>query len=517
MYYIKKHDKRRLPLGKQDFEDIRKNNYLYVDKTEQIFRMLEGQYYFLSRPRRFGKSLLISTLSELFKGKKELFEGLWIYDKIEWKEHPVILISFNTIDYKNLGLKTAINKELDSIALKYELSLQETTNANKFKELIEKLAEKEKVVILIDEYDKPIIDYIDNIEQAKENRETMKSFYSIIKNSDPFIRFFFITGVSKFSQVSIFSDLNNLEDITLSEEFASIVGITEQEIHTYFTSYLERLKAKYSAIFPDVEQRMRDEYLGYSWDGKTKLYNPFLLLTLFKSMQFGDHWFRTGTPTFLMKLIKDRKYSAIDLENKKVAGAAFDKYDIENIELLSLLFQTGYLTILHHDPVRQTYTLGYPNNEVARAFSIHLLANFNGGKPEATSGLLLDMVDALEQNRPDKFLDLFQILLKGIVYPIVEVRESYFHSIFYLVAKMLGFYIDCEIMTIDGRIDAVVKTDERIYVMEFKTGNTQKAIEQIRDKGYHLKYSDDPRPKILMGLDFDIESKSLAGYDIQES
>lgn len=371
---------RKLPLGQQDFAGIIEEGSVYVDKTEQIYSLLTNKYYFLSRPRRFGKSLLISTLYELFKGRKELFKDLWIYDKIEWKQHPVIHISFNTLSYKEKGLRTVLEEKLDEIAKTYNILQEKTGYSDKFEELIRKLSEEEKVVILIDEYDKPLIDFVDDIEQAKENRDILKNFYSVIKNSDPYIRFLFITGVSKFSQVSIFSDLNNLEDITLSDEFSTIAGITEEEVHNNLADYLERLKKKYAKYFSDVEQHMRDEYLGYSWDGITQLYNPFVLLTLFKSQRFGDHWFQTGSPTFLMKLIKKRNYSAFDLENRTVSETAFNKYDIENLDLVPLLFQTGYLTIKQVNPKRHTYRLGYPNNEVARAFSIHLLANMNRGE-----------------------------------------------------------------------------------------------------------------------------------------
>jgi hypothetical protein len=488
-----------------------------VDNTEAISRLIDtGQYYFLSRPRRFGKSLLISTLKELFSGSRDLFRGLWIHDKLDWQEHPVIELSFNNLDYAEKGLKHVLDKELSDIASNHQIELANSGYADKFKELIKTLGAENKVVILIDEYDKPIIDYVDDLDQARENRAILKNFYSVIKNSDRYIRFLFITGVSKFSQVSIFSDLNNLIDLTLHPEAATLTGITHEELLSNFTEHIAHLQTKQGAYYSNIEQAIRDEYLGYSWNGQDFVYNPFTLLMLFHYNQFSDHWFRTGTPTFLMKLIKARNYSALDIEDRTITLTMLEKYDIEHLALLPLLFQTGYLTIKAYDPVDRFITLDYPNNEVARAFSLHLLSNMNGGDSDATDVLLTQMVRAFREDAIDKFLSLFRSLLKGIAYPIAEVHENYFHSIFYLVVKMLGFYIDCEVLTIDGRIDAVVQTSRALYIMEFKTGNTEKAIEQIRKKGYHEKYSADRRRKVLVGLDFDTEAKQLAGYDVQE-
>jgi len=506
----------KLPLGQQDFRQIRQEGFLYVDKTPVIHKFLANKYYFLSRPRRFGKSLLISTLKELFSGSRDLFEGLWIHDKMDWQEHPVIELSFNRLNYANEGLSRTLNQALDEIASTYGISLESSYPSTKFESLIRELAVTNKVVILIDEYDKPIIDYVDDLDQARENRSILKNFYSVIKNSDRYIRFLFITGVSKFSQVSIFSDLNNLIDLTLHPEAATLTGITHEELLANFPEHIAHLQTKQGAYYSNIEQAIRDEYLGYSWNGQDFVYNPFTLLMLFHYNQFSDHWFRSGTPTFLMKLIKERNYSALDIEKQSISISTFDKYEIEDIDLIPLLFQTGYLTVVSQNMRWQTLTLDYPNREVERAFSIHLLATMNGGRTTRTNAMLVEMAQAFEANQLEKFMSLFRSLLKGIAYPMAEVHENYFHSIFYLVVKMLGFYIDCEVLTIDGRIDAVVQTSGAIYIMEFKTGNTEKAITQIREKGYHEKYADDRRPKVLVGLDFDTEAKKLAGYDVQE-
>jgi len=506
---------KHLPLGQQDFRGIIEGDFLYVDKTKYIFQLLNNRYYFLSRPRRFGKSLLINTLKEIFSGSKELFKNLWIYDKIDWQVHPVIQISFSSIGHKVIGLEKAIHNMLNELATKNNIKLLNEDYPNKFKELIEKLSEKGKVVLLIDEYDKPIIDYIEDIPQADENREILKNFYSIIKDSDKYLRFFFVTGVSKFSRVSIFSDLNNLNDITIHDDYAQLTGISQQELLDNFGDYIDVLQRKLSKYFPNIVEQIKREYLGYSWDGFSFVYNPFTLLNLFDKKNFGDYWFQTGTPTFLMKLIKEGNYTTFDLENKKVFLTMFEKYEINDISLISLLFQTGYLTIKKVDIRKGALTLGFPNREVERSFSIHLLASLNGGKITTTNSLLLEMTEAMEQNRIDGFMKLLNTLFKGISYTIAQNEESYYHSIFYLVVKMLGFNIESEILTIDGRIDAVLFTENVIYVIEFKTGNTKKAITQIREKGYHLKYTNDKRPIQLFGIDFDLDKKCVASYVVE--
>ena len=509
---------KNLPLGIQDFRKIIENNLLYADKTKYIYDIVNsGSYYFLSRPRRFGKSLLISTMKELFLGNKELFKNLWIYDKVNWQKHPVIHISFSTLDYKEQTLNKAISNKIDKIAADYKISLKTELYSTKFEELIHELAKTQKVVILIDEYDKPIIDYIEDTEQAKENMAVLKNFYSVLKDADSYLRFLFITGVSKFSKVSIFSDLNNLEDITIDSNSACLTGITEQELKAYFEPYIQKLEEKYSKYNINVRKKIRTEYLGYSWDGVCFLYNPFTLLNLFKKSTFGDYWFQSGTPTFLMKLIKEQHYTTFDLENKTLFVSTFDKYEIEDITLISLLFQTGYLTIKKYDQIDMTITLDYPNNEVERAFSIHLLANLNGGKTVTTNSMLYQMTVAVEENKIEKFLELLSELFKGIAYPLIDNKEKYYHSVFYLVVKMLGFNIESEIMTIDGRIDCVLKTKDVIYIIEFKTGNTIKAINQIRDKAYHQKYESDKRKVQLLGIDFDTENKKIADYKLEDA
>ena len=508
---------KNLPIGIQEFSEFKPNNYIYIDKTKYIYQLLQNKYYFLSRPRRFGKSLLLNTIKEIFNGNKEMFEGLWIYDKIEWEQYPIIKISFSNIGFADKGLEKAIIDELIAIGKKFNIHLTEEFPGSLFKELIQKLSEKQQVVILIDEYDKPIIDYIDDIQKAEENRRILKNYYSIIKDSDSYIKFFFITGVSKFSQVSIFSDLNNLNDITLDKNYAVLTGYTQQELENHFVDYIAKVSNDFSDIYEDILSVIKQWYNGYSWDGKNFVYNPFSILNFFSKREFDDYWFKTGTPTFLTKLIKEKKYTAFDLKNRTIFPGELNKYKITNITLIPLLFQTGYLTIKNTDRRKGTISLDYPNKEVEMSFSIHLLAELNDGNSDKTNSLIIDISEALENKSIDKFIELINTLYKGISYTLIDNKEKYFHSIFYIIIRLLGFTIESEILTIDGRIDATVFTDDYIYILEFKAGHdSKKTLEQIIEKGYHKKYNDDKRKKILFGINFNTETKCIDDYEVVE-
>ena len=515
--------KKRLALGHQEFSQVINNNCIYVDKTEIIYKLLtEGTHYFLSRPRRFGKSLLANTIKELYLGRKELFKGLWIYDKWDWETtYPVIKFSFSIIDYVEHGLNKAINLELDEIAKSYNIILKGKTNGDKFKELIIKLSVKGQVAIIIDEYDKPIIDYIHECVNAKEvgncqadiNRKILKNFYSVLKDLDSHIKFFFVTGVSKFSRVSIFSDLNNLIDITIDKNYSQIVGWTINEVEKYFSDYIKEVAEVYKDIYSDIMPEMKKMYDGYSWDGKNFVYNPVSLMNLFGKREFGNYWFETGTPTFLMELIKKQGKTAFDIENSYTSTSILDKYDFTNINLNSLLFQTGYLTIKNKNLRTRRLTLDYPNKEVDESFSKHIIDTQTSNNIDLTQTLLYKIIDSFSDQKINSFIKNVNIIFKNISYNIIEEKESYYHSLFFLIMKMVGFEIDVEIETIDGRIDAVVKTETNIYIIEFKINQSaEKAIQQIRDKKYALKYASDKRPIILIGINFDTEKKIISDW-----
>lgn len=519
-YLCKTMVRKKLPIGIQDFSEIIEGEYLYVDKTEYYHRLIsEGKYYFLSRPRRFGKSLLVSTLKEIFSGNRALFQGLWIEDKIDWEPRPVIFLDFTQISKRAAELEEGIRLELVANAQAYGLELTETTNAGRLVELIKLLSRERQVAILVDEYDKPLIDNLDDLALVDKNRQALKNLYSVIKGNDRHIAFFMLTGVTKFSQVSIFSDLNHLTDISHTPSFSQMLGYTHAEIQQYFPAYVEALIAKWADIFPDVMAEVKAWYNGYSWDGEHDVYNPFSILNLFFNNEFGEYWFATGTPTFLVKLIRARSYSIFDLENSEVPLRSLSKFDVPDIEINSLLFQTGYLTIKKKNPRQQTVTLAFPNKEVANAFSANLLAEFSEKGGQKTDTLVMRMAAHLRAGAVDAFVESLKALFAGIVYPIqpagntgIENYEKYYHTMFYLVIKLLGYDIQAEVFTHVGRIDAVITTDAYRYIFEFKLGDAASAMAQIKTKGYHQQYLDAEKRVVLVGIGFDVQTRNVGGF-----
>ena len=509
--------KKTLPIGIQDFRKIINGGHLYVDKTEIIHRLItEGGYYFLSRPRRFGKSLLVSTLKEIFLGNSELFKNLWIYDKIEWDQYPVIHIDFSNIDYKHNRLDVALENEINIIANTYSIKYEEKSLKEKFRELIRKLSSTNKVVLLIDEYDKSIIDYIDDIPKAKENKEILKNFYSVIKPMDQYLKFVFLTGVSKFSKVSIFSDLNNLADITISENYATLCGLTKEEIANNFKDYFQPLQTKYNVSKEKLMNDMKEWYDGYSWDGAQFVYNPFSLLNFFQNRKFGNYWFATGTPTFLVKKIKEQNIRLENFDVKIVPEAFFDKFELEDMDLFSLLFQTGYLTI--KETILQKrgnlrYVLSYPNNEVREAFLYNLIEQYSYKKISGIGEILWKIEEMLEKKEIEGFINSLKPLFSSIPYNIFEANlESYYHSIIYVALSLIGFDIDCEVQTNTGRIDAIIKTEKYIYIIEFKLGEAKSAMAQIKEKEYYSPYLNSEKEIVLLGVGFDTEMKNIGNW-----
>jgi len=508
---------KNLPIGIQEFSEIRANNCVYVDKTEFLYKLItSAKTYFLSRPRRFGKSLTVSTLKEIFRGNKQLFENTWIYDKWNWTEtFPVIKISFSNIDHQTLGLREAISRELDSIGKDFNIELPESTIALKFKELIIKLSHINKVAILIDEYDKPITDYIEQPEIAIENREILRNFYSILKDADLYLKFLFITGVSKFAKVSIFSELNHLNDLTFNNNYSTLTGYTINEIQENFDEYLIQISNERNTTKEQLLSQIVEWYNGYSWDGRKRVCNPFGILNFLNNNEFRDYWFASATPTYLLKMLKKYQYQPYELDNSVVSMSIFDKYDFPNIDLKSLLVETGYLTIKEkiND---QELRIGYPNREVAQSFSVHLLANIVEKNTNVGENLLYEMRQALINNKLDVFEMYFNSLFSNITYHQFVPDERYFHSIFYLVLKMLGFYIESEVLTNTGRIDSVIKTGNYIYIIEYKKGASKTALQQIKEKKYHEKYLIENKPIFLIGIGFNLTKRTISKMAIEK-
>ena len=499
---------RKYPIGLQSFRKIREGGYRYVDKTEVIHQLVNsGSYYFLSRPRRFGKSLLVDTLHELFSGSRELFEGLWIENHWDWsRKNPVIHLRISQIPYQQIGLHEALYKELDVLAAEVGVTLAETNLKGKFRELIQKASANGQVVILIDEYDKPLVDYLDNPERLTENRSVFKEFYSVLKDADRYIRLLFITGVSRFSRVSIFSDLNNLEDISIGRNFHALAGISQEELERDFAPEIADMQREQ----PDVLADIKEWYNGYSWGGPYRLYNPFSLLNLMKSREFMNYWYTTGTPTFLFEQLKKRKLG--DMDGIEVSANTLADFNTDNPNMASLLFQTGYLTIKSVED--QIYELGYPNREVKESLLDGLLNTYR--EPVLSDSLVLvtRLRKAINTGNIKALITTLDSLIGQIPYDHWRGdTESIFNIITVLTFRLAGVEVHTEVHSARGRCDVLVKTGDYLYVMELKLdGTAQEALDQILASGYLQPYGNDPRKKIALGIAFSSADRCVAEY-----
>jgi hypothetical protein len=500
---------KRLPIGISTFSKIVEGDYLYVDKSDIALDLIEngGGYYFLSRPRRFGKSLFLDTLRCIFEGKKELFHGLYIYDKYDFVEYPVIRISFNDGDFKTKEeFKTTILRILRNNQRFLGIECEDNESVvGCFQELIieTNLKYNQKVVILIDEYDKPILDNIDNTNSAKERRDELKNFYSVIKGADEFLQFVFITGVSTFSKVSLFSGLNNLNDITVDKNYATICGYTQNDVETSFASHLE------GQDFGKIAQW----YNGYKWLGEG-VYNPFdILLFIQKGFVYENYWFATATPTFLLKLIAKNNYFLPNLEQSIKDAKMLNSFDVDYIEVETLMWQTGYLTIVDSEetPRGVKYSLAIPNQEV-RVSLLGSVAHYMS-RIHNTVQLQDNLYKALVDGNIEKFKQHLVSLYASIPYNLftknkMHEYEGYYVSIFYSYIKSLGIEVIGEDVTNRGRIDMTIKMVNAIYVIEFKVEGSN-ALGQIKAKNYHQKYLSDNLPIYLIGIEFDKSERNI--------
>ena len=495
---------KRLPIGIQTFRDIIQNDYLYVDKTEKIFDLANNPkgVYFLSRPRRFGKSLLISTLNEIFEGNKELFKSQWIYNSdYDWEKYPVVRIDFSKSKARNEDeLINFIVYQLDKTAQLNGITLKQTQYDIKFDELLTKLSGINKVVILIDEYDKPIIDNIENKELAVELREILKGFYTIIKACDEYIRFVFLTGVSKFSKAGVFSGLNNLKDISMDMKSSSLLGITREEMVNNFKDHIDQFAKSEGISKPELIKNITYWYNGFCFSRNCeKVFNPFSMLLLFDNARFSNYWFESATPTFLIKLMKDKNFDIMRLKKMEAREESFGDYELENLAVLPLLFQTGYLTIKEYDKDFMTYILGYPNFEVENSFQYSLLNSYSGTHVD---GYLIDLIRALRNDDFETFFDTLRIFFADIPYDLQIKKEKYYQTVFYLIFSLIGLKVEAEVKTNKGRIDTVI-IDKDIYIFEFKfEGDKDQALTQIKDKKYFEKYQGKGKKIYLFGVEF---------------
>ncbi len=508
---------KKLPIGIQTFSNIREDNYIYIDKTEEALELIENyKYTFLSRPRRFGKSLFLDTLHNIFEGKKELFKGLYIYEKWDWKTtYPVIKISWDGNLQTSNNLEKVALHSLEDNQDRLGIKCKRDENLSMcFLELIEKSYKKynQKVVILIDEYDRPILDTIDNLKQSKLNREFIKGMYSVMKGADAYIKFVFLTGVSKFSKASIFSGLNMLEDISLVPKFGNICGYTQKNIENEFLPYLNGV---------DLE-KVKNWYNGYNFL-KDDVYNPFDLLKFIKNdFLFDNYWFTSGTPTFLIKLIEKNSYFLPKLSNLIVGKQIIESFDIENMNLEVILYQAGYLTIDKMIEKRRggiEYKLKLPNMEVKNSLNDILIDFLTHQHSEK-----FKFQDNLYDGLIDNDLELFKTSLVSVFASIpndnyrknkIANYEGFYASVVYVYLQSLGLDIIGEDVTNKGRIDLTIKIDNYIYIIEFKVGN-ENALAQIKEKNYAQKYLNEGKDIYLVGINFDKENRNISGFEYEK-
>ena len=511
---------RKLPIGIQTFEKLRKGDYLYVDKTELVWKIAyTSTPYFLSRPRRFGKSLLLSTFEAYFEGKKELFEGLAI-EKLEtkWEKHPVLHLDLNAEKYDSPErLYDILSRQLTLWEIQYGKGIDENTLSGRFSGVIRRAYEQtgSSVVVLVDEYDKPLLQALGNDVLLDEYRKTLKAFYGVLKSADRYLRFVFLTGVTKFSQVSVFSDLNQLQDITLWPDYGTLCGITLQELLDTFQPEIKILAANNSISYDDAVQRMTRLYAGYPFCiNSVGIFNPFSVLNVLKSKVFDNYWFQTGTPTFLVEMLQETEYDLRTLlDGIEAPSSMFSEYRVDSNNPIPLIYQSGYLTIKDFDREFGNYLLQFPNDEVRYGF-INFLVPFYTGVRNSDQGFYIGkFVQELRSGDYDAFLTRLQAFFADFTYELNEQTERHYQVVFYIVFKLMGQFTDAEVRSARGRADAVVKTPKYIYVFEFKLHDTaEAALKQIDDKGYLIPYQADGREVIKIGVEFSAEKRNISRW-----
>ena len=528
----------KYPIGMQSFSDIRENGFVYVDKTAMVYSLAtEGKVYFLSRPRRFGKSLLVSTLEAYFEGKKELFEGLAI-EKLEreWKRHPVFHVDFSVGRFTEPGvLEQSINRSLSKWEGQYAVEKSSDDSGIRFLDIIEAAHRQtgQKAVVLIDEYDKPILDVLDTgifvedngrkLSLEDHNREVLKGFYSTFKAADPDLRFVLLTGVTKFSQVSVFSGFNQPKDISMSAEYETLCGITQEELGNYFDAEIDAMAAKNRYSKEEMYDKLKSHYDGYHFsEDLTGMYNPFSLLNALSEKRLDDYWFKTGTPTYLMRLMNHFHEDLDEMTDKYYKASAFADYKADVERPLPMIYQSGYLTIKDYDRDMRTFLLDFPNDEVKEGFVSLTAANyFNVG--DDIDSVIQNLVISLKRNNLEAFRTHLTSFLASIPYSMrrkenERERERYFHYTFYLIMRLISVYtVYTEKEQSQGRVDCIVETGDNIYIFEFKLdGTAEEALKQIEDKGYAKPYAGGKRKVYKIGVSFSSATGTVEGWKAEE-
>lgn len=508
---------KKYPIGIQDFESLRKDNYYYLDKTRYIYELAEsGRYYFLSRPRRFGKSLLVSTLEAYFEGKKDLFDGLAIEGlEKEWKRYTVIHLDLNAKKFDETGdLIRLVDRQLLVYEQKYGKEDTDETIDDRFVTLIRNIYEKDcsRVAILVDEYDKPLLQTIGNTTLQDEYRNILKAFYGVLKSMDKYIRFALLTGVTKFGKVSVFSDLNNLQDISMDERYADICGISEDELAENFNEDIQALAETNGQNVEEAANTLKEQYDGYHFNPWTRhgIYNPFSLLNTFAKNRYGNYWFETGTPTYLVELLKRHKYDLYKMANEKVTSKILDSIDPSSTNPIPVIYQSGYLTIKGYIPEPQIYELGFPNREVEQGFMDFLLPYYTPVQETESGFAIWNFVEDVKSGNIDSFMERLQSFLADCPYEMARDIELHYQNVLFIVFRLAGLYTQVEYHTSQGRIDLVLQTKDYVYVMEFKLdGSAEDAMAQIEEKQYALPFAADSRKVYKIGVNFSSQTRNI--------
>jgi len=518
----------KLPIGLQNFEKLRRGGYLYVDKTEQVYRLVsEGCYYFLSRPRRFGKSMLISTLKAFYEGKRELFDGtigqrLAIADKadVRWEAYPVLHLDLNTNKY---DAPEVLQKKFDESLAEWEdlysIPRKDLPLGMRFEKVIQAAYRRtgRRVVILVDEYDKPMLQALENETLQKEYRDTLKGFYGALKSMDGCIEFALLTGVTKFGKVSVFSDLNNLIDLSMERVFYDVCGITGQELLSVFAPYIDALAGANGMTKEACVARLRERYDGYHFHQDAPgMYNPYSVLNTFRTNEFGSYWFETGTPSYLVKLLQRFDMNLSEMSRCRTTSKVLDSVDPDSRSPIPVIYQSGYLTIKGYQPLTRLYTLGFPNEEVAEGFIDYLMPYYTSVSEVDSAFRISQFVEDVERGDTDAFVRRLRSLFADVPYEIVKNRENHYRNVIWIVAKLMGFYVEAEYRTSEGRIDLVLKAPRYCYVMEFKLdGTAEEALRQIRDKSYTLPFEMNGQQIIRVGMNFSSETRNIERYVVE--
>ncbi len=516
---------RKLPIGIQTFEEIRRDGYLYVDKTAMVHQIANvGKPYFLSRPRRFGKSLLLSTFEAYFRGRKDLFQGLVIEQmEKEWEQYPVLHLDLNARKYETAAdLVAMLNQYLEKWELLYGSEKKDRSPEERFAYVIEQacIQTGKQVVVLVDEYDKPLLQAVLDENLLDEYRKILKAFYGVLKSADRYLRFVFLTGVTKFAQVSVFSDLNQLNDISMDRAYNALCGITQDELVRTFGPEVQRLGENEELTFEETVFCLAKKYDGYHFceDTSVGIFNPFSLLNVFQKLNFGNFWFQTGTPTYLVDLLKQSDYDLrLLLNGVEVAASAFSEYRAEANNPLPMIYQSGYLTIKAYDKEVCLYTLQFPNDEVRYGFLNFLVPFYTKVTDDETGFHIAKFMRELKSGDVEAFMERLKIFFSGIPYELSDDTERHYQVIFHVVFTLLGQFIQSEVRSSRGRADAVVHTPTAIYVFEFKlNGTAEVALKQIDEKGYLIPYKLDGRKLVKVGVNFSKETRNIDEYIVVE-